>query len=165
MYCPKCGIQTTDNATFCRGCGSNLSLVSQALTGSLVPASAEPWCYTGGNQPQRGHKRKKPPNLQEGITTIFTGIGFVLVALATLFYAPAGRLWWYWMLIPAFSILGKGIATMVELKVGQSPAATPPMQVLPRPNAGSLPAPEPYAVASPPSVVEATTRHLDRNHE
>jgi hypothetical protein len=166
MYCPKCGIQTTDSAAFCRGCGSNLSLVSQALTGSLVPASTDlPWVYTGGNQPEQGHKGKKPPNLGEGITSIVSGIGFVLVALATLFYAPAGRIWWYWMLIPAFTFLGKGIATLVELKMSH-PAAVPQIAARPpAPKAAQLPQAEPYAVAPPPSVIEATTRHLDRSRE
>ncbi len=35
MYCPKCGTNNIDNASFCRACGTNLSLVPQALTGHL----------------------------------------------------------------------------------------------------------------------------------
>jgi hypothetical protein len=38
MYCPKCATQNTDETKFCRSCGSNLSLVPQALTGRLPEA-------------------------------------------------------------------------------------------------------------------------------
>jgi hypothetical protein len=156
MYCPTCGIQATDNATFCRGCGSNLAIVSQALTGTLVPATAER---------NDDRKRKKPRTLVEGFTTIFTGLAFVLAAFATLFYAPAGRLWWYWLFIPAFSCLGSGIAMIVEIKLGQRPPATRQVPVPPAPNTSELAAGESYRITAPPSVVEATTRQLDRKRE
>ena len=35
MYCPKCGIQNNDQMKFCRGCGENLHLISQAMTRRL----------------------------------------------------------------------------------------------------------------------------------
>src|SRR5882757_420684 len=31
MYCPKCGTQNFDNIKFCRSCGENLTIVSQAM--------------------------------------------------------------------------------------------------------------------------------------
>jgi hypothetical protein len=37
VYCPKCGAQSTDGARFCRHCGTNLEVVSRALTGHLAP--------------------------------------------------------------------------------------------------------------------------------
>ena len=36
MFCPKCATQNLDGASFCRGCGANISLVSQALTGQMT---------------------------------------------------------------------------------------------------------------------------------
>lgn len=102
MYCPECGMQATDSVTFWRSCGSNLSLVSQALTGNLVAADVK-----------RGDgKRKRLPTAGEAITWFFSGLGFVAVALATLLFAPAGRFWWYWMLIPAFSSIGRAVAVL-----------------------------------------------------
>src|SRR5438067_8114902 len=35
MYCPKCGIQNNDEMKFCRGCGEDLNLISQAMTRRL----------------------------------------------------------------------------------------------------------------------------------
>jgi len=35
MYCPKCGIQNNDETRFCRGCGENLKVISQAMTRRL----------------------------------------------------------------------------------------------------------------------------------
>lgn len=32
MFCPKCGIQNDDEPRFCRGCGENLKVISQAMT-------------------------------------------------------------------------------------------------------------------------------------
>src|ERR1044072_3655157 len=35
MYCPHCGVQNAEATKFCRGCGADLRLVSQAVTKSL----------------------------------------------------------------------------------------------------------------------------------
>lgn len=35
MYCPHCGAQNAQDSKFCRGCGEDLRLVSQAVTKSL----------------------------------------------------------------------------------------------------------------------------------
>jgi hypothetical protein len=35
MYCPHCGVQNVQETKFCRGCGEDLRLVSQAVTKSL----------------------------------------------------------------------------------------------------------------------------------
>ncbi|HYY56910.1 MAG TPA: zinc ribbon domain-containing protein [Pyrinomonadaceae bacterium] len=35
MYCPHCGVQNAQETKFCRGCGEDLRLVSQAVTKSL----------------------------------------------------------------------------------------------------------------------------------
>lgn len=41
MYCPQCAIQNTDNAKFCRTCGTDLEGVALALTNKH--ALPEPW--------------------------------------------------------------------------------------------------------------------------
>ena len=37
MFCPKCGSNQGDGKKFCTVCGTNLLIVSQALTGQLAP--------------------------------------------------------------------------------------------------------------------------------
>lgn len=37
MFCPRCGSNQSDGKKFCTVCGTNLFLVSQALTGQLTP--------------------------------------------------------------------------------------------------------------------------------
>jgi hypothetical protein len=167
MYCPNCAALNNDGTKFCRSCGTNLSLVPQALTGRLPDGRS-----TGKG---RRRKEKKPPSLSEGIVEIFTGLGFLLVSLAVLFYAPAGRIWWFWMLIPAFSMMGKGVAEIISARKQEALASglTSPNLQAPYPQAQypqpphveELPPRNTGPIFPPPSVTENTTRHLDAARE
>jgi len=171
MYCPKCGAQNIDGASFCRSCGTNLSLVPQALTGRL-PEAGDVEGETGSDQGSRRKRRGKgPPSVEKAITNIFMGVGFLFVSLAIMKFAPAGRLWWFWMLIPAFSLLGGGVAEFVRSRQSQ-PAAPPsfppytppgaPMSMSPPVARGSaLPPRDTGELYTPASVTEGTTRLLE----
>jgi hypothetical protein len=169
MYCPKCATQNNDDTKFCRACGANLSLVPQAMTGRLP-----------GNRHTRRRNRhgndEEPANLASGIQKAFMGIGFVLVAIAARFFAPAGNIWWFWLLLPAFAMLGKGVAEIVTARTSQGlpPMANPPMAnppamnhaaMPPARNTNDLPPRTLFDPSSPPSVTEGTTRHLDPTSE
>ena len=157
MYCPNCATQNADATKFCRSCGSNLSLVPQALTGRLPEARL--------SRRDKRHRRDReddgPATLANGITKIFMGIGFVMVACASFFFAPAGRIWWFWMLIPAFAMLGKGIAEIVTVRYS-SPTPIPgaSQTAMPSPHTGEIQPPG-DVLYPPPSVTEQTTRQLD----
>lgn len=168
MYCPKCGTENIEGANFCRGCGADLAPVSQALSGHVPdkrPAAKDPEVHSYEQYKQRKHGGKEP-RIDKAITNIFTGIGFILVAAMVYVFAPAGKIWWFWMLIPAFTTLGGGIAEYVrykhykgeepELPSSQTRAAMPPARVsaLPPRNTSEM-------VPPPPSVTEGTTRHLN----
>jgi hypothetical protein len=161
MYCPNCGSQNAEGTKFCRTCGANLSLVPQALTGQLPEDR-------NSRRRRRRHRNEGPPSLAHGISATFMGIGFVLVALSVFLFAPAGRIWWFWMLIPAFTMLGKGVAEIIsartawqQLQNNQTTTAAMP----PKRQTGELP-PEPPSYTLPPaSVTENTTRHLDPNKD
>lgn len=158
MFCPKCATANTDDTKFCRSCGSNLSLVPQAMTGQL-PES------------RRSHRHKKqdkkdeehPPNLSKGIAKFMTGMGFIVVAVAVYYTSPGGHSWWWAMLFPAFSLMGGGIASIVgALTTNQIQSGPPQTAMPPVPSTGELPAqPQVYNHLPPPSVTEGTTRHLD----
>jgi hypothetical protein len=165
MYCPKCATDNIDGTKFCRGCGSNLSLVPQALTGRLPEARSGRRRHRDRDEIERGG----PAVLANGITKAFMGLGFMCVSLGVFAFAPAGRLWWFWMLIPAFAMLGKGVAEILSFKYGPNQvqgtskpdlsSAAPTGQVPPPRDAFvSQPGPQ----SGPPSVTEQTTRHLDR---
>lgn len=169
MYCPKCGTQNIDNVSFCRACGANLSLVPQALTGALpAPRPAEQADLDDRARRRRRRRERQPPSVEKAVKTFFMGVAFIFVALAAKTYAPAGAIWWFWMLIPAFSMIGGGIAEYARVKESQRtpplapPAYTPP-HIAPGADAGELP-PRPASVQYPPaSVTENTTQLLDRD--
>src|SRR5436309_16123428 len=161
MFCPKCATQNIDGAHFCRSCGANISLIPDALSGQL-PTAAPQEDFSGR---MRRKYRNHQPTLDGGIRNIVMGFGFVAVALALAFFGqPIGaHVWWFWMLIPAFGMLGRGIAEIVRartalqrLQHNPTTAAVPP-----RRQTGELPPEPPGYVIPPPSVTEQTTRHLD----
>ena len=174
MYCPKCGTQNADDASFCRGCGANVSLVPQALAGHM-PAPIAPGAHglTEGHQTDR-HKRVDPPNLTYAIVKSFIGIAFIFVALAVReSFQIAGHIWWFWMLIPAAGSLGAGVAEFLRLYQQQPHEQQPrplqgnayvPPAVSQAPRAAELPprhaVPDIYA---PSSVTENTTKLLDKD--
>ena len=166
MFCPKCASQNLDGASFCRTCGANISLVPQALSGQL-PQPVEQEDFVSRRQRRRDrHRKEKELSLDHAFKNAFMGLAFLFVAIALSF--SIGRGWWFWMLIPAFSMFGTGIAQYIRIKENQkrnelsgqsfpqaqSFAPPPPKNVeLPPRNTGEL-------IDQPPSVTEGTTRHL-----
>lgn len=159
MFCPKCATQNLEGAKFCRSCGTNVSLVPQALSGQLPEAAPDnPSCFG------RDRKRRREPGLDSAFRSAFMGIAFLLVAMA-LAFSRMGTGWWFWMLIPAFSMMGTGVAQYIRIKEREKRMFQPgnfsqPSLQSPT-NAGAFPARNTgELVAPPPSVTEGTTRHL-----
>jgi hypothetical protein len=162
MFCPKCATQNLDGASFCRSCGANISLIPHALSGQLPQARPDE-DIDGSRRSRRRHGRREL-SLDNAFKNVFMGIAFLLVSVA-LAFSRMGYGWWFWMLIPAFSMMGTGVAQYIRLKerekqsflsgnIGQ-PSMQPPRRVdaFPTRSTGEL-------VAPPPSVTEGTTRHL-----
>jgi hypothetical protein len=159
MFCPKCATQNVDGASFCRSCGQNVSLIPQALSGELAETES---CDIGGRV--RRKQGRKEPGLDQAFRNVFMGMAFLLVSIA-LAFSRVGTGWWFWMLIPAFSMFATGIAQYMRLKerekkmfqpgnFGQPSIQPPPtVSTFPVRNTGELGSP-------PPSVTEGTTRHL-----
>jgi len=154
MFCPKCATQNIEGASFCRVCGANISLVPQALTGQL-PSQTD---HHLDRYTRRALRRQ--PTAEHGIAQIMSGLGFLAVALCVAAFAPAGRIWWFWMLIPAFSLLGKGISEMMRAREKRIVSKMPP-QIGSASPIDQFPAPKTGELRPPvPSVTEGTTRHL-----
>src|SRR3954471_8396866 len=174
MFCPKCGTQNIEDARFCRGCGADIALVPQAMTGHLPETNPGHENVVGLTWDAGGRRRGRKdgaPRLDKAVTNIFMGIGFVLVAFSVFIFAPAGRLWWFWMLIPAFSMLGGGVAEYVRFKQSKGeeiklPGAESRKEMPPAPaRVSALPRRNTAELVPPPSVTEGTTRHLDLSTE
>ena len=107
---------------------------------------------------------RRAPTLDNAFRNAFMGIAFLLITFA-LMASDRGRGWWFWMLIPAFSLMGTGIAQYIRYRENKNQSlpgvvsAQPPIQAAPSrpvfnsPGTGEL-------LATPPSVTEGTTRHL-----
>src|SRR5678816_2072335 len=152
MFCPKCATQNLDGASFCRSCGANISLVPQALTGQpLQPI--EPEVTTSCI----GKKQEKPVTLDRAFKSIFMGIAFLIIAIAL--SRSTGQGWWFWMLLPAFSLMGTGLAQYIRFRESDKRASlvAPPMNTRAFPNRPRSPEELRAPVAS---VTEGTTRHL-----
>ncbi len=156
MFCPKCAAQNLDGASFCRVCGANVSLVSQALDGQL-PQAQEP------NEEVSCGRSGKPLRLEHAFKNIFMGVAFLLISVA-LAFSRMGTGWWFWMLIPAFAMMGTGVAQYLRIKEHQKRAFQPNRMnqtVLEPSRQASLPSRQTGELLSPPpSVTEGTTRHL-----
>jgi hypothetical protein len=154
MFCPKCATNNLDGASFCRGCGANISLVPQALTGQMVQAPVED-VEEGGRRHRRRRDRGEV-NLDQSFKNMFLGIAFLLIAIVL--SRTIGYGWWFWMLLPAFSLMGTGIAQYIRIKDRERRTAMAPPPVS-HSFAQQPPAPEQLR---PPvaSVTEGTTRHL-----
>ena len=159
MFCPKCAAQNVDDAKFCRSCGADISLVPQALTGKFEGEGCGPR--------KNGKERASMENV---VQTAFMGLGFLFVAFAIKTWGRSigGHAWWFWMLIPAFSMLGRAAALYFRVQEEQRrlapPAFAPAQQAAvppPAAHAGGLPPRNTGEIVTPPvSVTEGTTRHL-----
>lgn len=159
MYCPKCAAPI-EGSKFCRSCGANVSLVPQALTGELPVQPADD---------RHGRRHGKSPSVEKAMGNIFTGIGFIFIALAIWRFMPGGFVWWFWMLIPAFSLIGAGVGQYLKVREMERQRSLEARPAGYRPPE-SLSGTEEQAVLSPPttselkapgSIAEHTTRHLE----
>ncbi|HEY2963074.1 MAG TPA: zinc ribbon domain-containing protein [Pyrinomonadaceae bacterium] len=159
MFCPKCATQNLEGASFCRTCGANISLVPQALTGQLAQRPAEDVVEEDCG-PRR--RRRRELTLDVAFKNIFIGIAFLIISIAL--SRTIGAAWWFWMLIPAFSLMGKGVAQFIRVREKERSAGIGAPRVPFVPSAQPVPPTLPRRTdelrAPAPSVTEGTTRHL-----
>lgn len=158
MFCPKCATQNVDGASFCRSCGANISLIPHALSGQLPTAQAD----DDLDRDWRRRRRKRPPTIDSGIRNLTMGLAFVIVSILIGKYSPGGWTWWYWMLIPASTFIGRGISDLIRAKQAGAFGTAQQSPQLQTPNPMQIPSPRSTSELMPPapSVTEGTTRHL-----
>ncbi len=167
MFCPKCGIENPNDGKFCRKCGCNLNVVSDALSGKLTVSDHS--------------KNKKKGSWDGALTLLFVSVAFFAIS-AYLAFQPMGAFWWFWLLIPAFATLAQGIAQVIALKQGDRENSinsnSGKNEPFPKSEAAdALPPKQTEFVSNipdakhqtgdlvPPSVIERTTRNLEMNDE
>jgi hypothetical protein len=168
MYCPNCAAPV-NGMKFCRQCGANVSLVPQALEGQLPKAADKQETDWGMDWGWGKHRHGKASSLESASREFFTGLGFLFVSLAIWQFFPGGKTWWFWMLIPAFAAMGKGVGQYLRLRSEQQTlqshqqplrVTAPPTPQFSAPTTSELKLPQP-AQAIPASITEHTTKHLD----
>ena len=183
MFCPKCGMKNPEAGKFCRGCGTDLATVSEALTGKLSGAKQNSWMIQP-MQPMQPialfNGKGKVITWESTLTTLFTGLAFLVISIILgVTGMMNARGWWFWLLIPAFTMIGTSLAQYIQLRKNEqsriSPAETEAAKTLNQPVNANLPpvqidyiAPESrYKTGDlvPPSVTDGTTRHLEMNSE
>ncbi len=112
---------------------------------------------------KRAFRRGREVGLDSAFRNVFMGFAFLLVAIALSRTIGAG--WWFWMLIPAFSIMGTGVAQFIRVrekeKRNQEFRPMPQHSFTPGSTPRNLNARRTDELMAPvPSVTEGTTRHL-----
>ena len=154
MFCPKCATQNVEGASYCRSCGANISLVPQALTGQLSTAEQTPDDYYG-------RRRRRQPSAEYAVRSLIMGVVFSVVAVMAFKFSPGSARWWFWLLVPAMMLFGRGFSEFVRLNHRR--------EVRPKfdgPTLNAIRTPELRTPATGElltpvaSVTEGTTRHL-----
>lgn len=173
MYCPQCATENLNEASFCRSCGADISLVPQALTGRLPAKESK-------SKASKSKKEEKTLTHEQVYSNIFVGIGFLLwFIIGAIFFTKFFPMW-FWAIFPGFACLGSGIGQYARLKQERekellregfplpSRMMSPPARHMFGGDGGAsqLPARDTAEIVNsfettPRSVTEGTTRHLD----
>jgi hypothetical protein len=155
MFCPKCATQNVDGASYCRACGANISLVPQALTGQLPTSEPSPSDYYA-------RRRRRSPSPEYAARSLITGVAFAVTAFMVFKFSPGSAHWWFWLLLPAIMLFGRGFSELFRLNGRRKEPqriAGPTLNAVRPPD---LRTPQTGELMTPvASVTEGTTRHLD----
>lgn len=188
MFCPKCGTKNPEDGKFCRSCGVDIGVVSKALTGKPksddlgLGMDLDSSLGLFSTTPEDERRRSDPAEVYgDAVKAIISGIGFLIVAIVLFTTGVAGGdKWWWAMLFPAFTFLGKGVSDLLKSKKMEQRRAlqaSESVRVLnsTRSTNAELPPASTEFVSPesryrtgeliPPSVTEGTTRHLEINTE
>ncbi len=179
MFCPKCGTQNPETGRFCRSCGTDLENVSEALAGKSSRKSSGFGLIEPIQPLYPVNQKGKPVNWEGAIGKLFMGAAFFVVSIV-LAVSGRGSNWWFWLLIPAFAMLGSGVAQLIQLRKSERQAISGAQQNAPNiisaaaQNPALPPTQTEYVAPDsryktgdliPPSVTDGTTRHLEMNSE
>lgn len=111
MYCPTCSTLSSDGMKFCKSCGMNLSVVTQALNGGVVVTD-----------PLRDREFKRiRKQISDGIQG--SAVGAALLVAAALPYFLIPRSAWVYTASLVLALAGivklfRGVGSILDAKVG-----------------------------------------------
>jgi hypothetical protein len=161
MYCPQCA-NPIDGTKFCRSCGTNVSLVPQALAGQLpAPTGAGQEWRPGGR-----HRSGQPPIDRGFVTTFFTGIAFLIATFIVSFQVPSGIFWGWSLLIPALACFGEAVGGYLKFRDQRRQERIPAPEYASPSHQPNSPMPEISAPTTsdlipPTTITEDTTKRLE----
>jgi len=120
MFCPKCGSNQGDGKKFCTVCGTNLFIVSQALTGQLqqppihyAPPAVSPL------------EIERQQEMRQGITMTVLGGGYIVYKLISFIFSFPFYGWrspFGFLSFIAFIMFAIGISKVLSSRVTAAPS-------------------------------------------
>src|SRR5215510_13435987 len=112
MYCPGCSTQANEGAKFCKACGMNLSVISQAVSGGVVISD-----------PIRDREFKRArKQISDGIHGSAIGAACLIAAALPYFLVNPSQAWSV-VLALILALVGvykvfRSVGTIIDAKVG-----------------------------------------------
>jgi hypothetical protein len=176
MFCPRCGIENpTEDVKFCRGCGEDLRLTSQALQKRIGWSS-----FLAAKLDDMMASRYRQSAWDGGIN-IFIALVCLMLAIYYMLTGQGALI--FWVVISLSTLLGMGVGVYDVLIYKRSVKGFPrdvdrvpgDLSIFPKkiPTAGTkaelgegsptneISPPDARKAAAAPSVTEGTTRHLE----
>jgi hypothetical protein len=159
MFCPKCGSNQGEGRKFCTSCGTNLLLVSQALSGKLPQSNTLP------PTPHVFDRELQQRELRKGIHFAIIGGGIIAGKLISFLFTgfPGGFGFWG---LAGIVLVAIGIAKIASYRShGNATAeAAPPPQVHPefhQSNAQTAPPQPVFSASSADDYIAPRTSELE----
>ena len=147
MFCPNCGAQQGDSKRFCTGCGTNLLLVSQVMTGQLPVAPQ----FQPAQPPQTTHPSveiERQRQMAKGLRMAIFGGGLLAYKLLSIIFTfGRGTSFGFWGIL-GFILLGIGISKIVSSRPPEQQHKALPNQAVGRYPQQSLHVPHPVFSAA-----------------
>jgi zinc ribbon protein len=145
MFCPRCGIENTNEQRFCRSCGLDMDVITQMVTGELAGST--------DNLPLRRQQIGSLTPVIYGLALIILGTVLGTIGKKVLGeqgVADIGTL---------ISVLGVGLLALKGIFLLQQTRFSQPQKT--QQSIGQSAVRQPLPSAEAPSITEQTTRQLD----